>query len=48
MLGAMLQVRDYLSTTGGQLPAVVHAAAFTRYTGPDADTHAHEAGCASK
>ncbi|BDA49408.1 Poly(A)-specific ribonuclease PARN [Coccomyxa sp. Obi] len=38
------QVREYLEKTGGQLPRVEHASAFARYTGPDAASHAHEAG----
>ncbi len=42
----LLQVREYLARTGGQLPRVEHASAFARYSGPDAASHAHEAGCA--
>ncbi len=47
LMCAVLQVLEYLNSTGDRLPSVEHAAAFARYTGPDADSHAHEAGCAA-
>lgn len=44
--GEGAQVAEVLSRSGVRLPHVRHAAAFTRYTGADAPSHAHEAGSA--